>query len=149
MKKQAGFTLIELMIVVAIIGILAAIAIPTYQDFTVRAKVSEALVSVGPAKVGVSEYYSALASWATDGITAGFETDYDTKFVNSVLWDGGTLLMTVEMKSIGTAILDGEIIVIEATATTGAVDWNCDTALPGFTVSNEFVPADCRTNSYQ
>ncbi|MDH3464993.1 MAG: pilin [Gammaproteobacteria bacterium] len=136
------------MIVVAIIGILAAIAIPTYQDFTVRAKVSEALVSVGPAKVGVSEYYSALAEFPTDAVTAGFQSNYDTKFVNSVRWNLGTLSLEVYMKSIGTAIATDQTIFIEATGTEGAVDWNCDTALGG-TVLPEFVPADCRTNSYQ
>ena len=58
-KKQQGFTLIELMIVIAIVGILAAIALPAYQDYTVRAKVSEGLVALAEAKTTIAEYYSA------------------------------------------------------------------------------------------
>src|SRR5436309_13717114 len=62
MMKQKGFTLIELMIVVAIIGILAAIAIPAYQDYTVRSKVTEAVAGMSAAKVAISEYYQSQGS---------------------------------------------------------------------------------------
>ena len=151
MKKQSGFTLIELMIVVAIIGILAAIAIPTYQDFTVRAKVSEALVSVGPAKVGVSEYHSSLAVFPDTDLQAGFQTDYDTKFVSSVNWlITAPPRLQVTMKAIGNAIVVGtsNIVMIQATATSGAIDWDCDNTLTGFTVLPQFIPADCRTSAF-
>ena len=72
MKKfQQGFTLIELMIVVAIIGILAAVAIPAYQDYTVRAKVSEALSLASAAKTGVSEWYATNATLAANNASVG------------------------------------------------------------------------------
>ena len=73
MKKQQGFTLIELMIVVAIIGILAAIAIPAYQDYTIRAQVSEGLNLSGAAKAAVTEYFQDQGAFPADNATAGFE----------------------------------------------------------------------------
>ena len=74
MKKQSGFTLIELMIVVAIIGILAAIALPAYQDYTIRAKVSECSGILAACKTGVSEYFASEGSLPTDASEAGCAT---------------------------------------------------------------------------
>ncbi len=86
MKKQQGFTLIELMIVVAIIGILAAIAIPAYQDYTIRAQVSEGLNLAGGAKAAVSEYTMDTGTFPTDNTVAGISvaTDITGKYVDGV-----------------------------------------------------------------
>ncbi len=75
--EQHGFTLIELMIVVAIIGILAAIAIPAYQDYTIRAQVSEGLTLAAGAKTAVSEYFLERGAWPTDNATAGLADKHD------------------------------------------------------------------------
>ncbi len=86
MKKQQGFTLIELMIVVAIIGILAAIAIPAYQDYTIRAQVSEGLNLAGGAKAAVSEVVMDSGTFPTTNVLAGLSTNTDIngKYVVSV-----------------------------------------------------------------
>ncbi len=83
-KKQQGFTLIELMIVIAIVGILAAIALPAYQDYTVRAKVSEAMVTLAEAKTTIAEFYSANNYFPASAANAGINTNPDTDIVASL-----------------------------------------------------------------
>ena len=74
MKKQQGFTLIELMIVVAIIGILSAIAVPAYQDYTKRTKVAEGFNLSGPAKLAVAEFYDSKGHFPATQVSAGLPT---------------------------------------------------------------------------
>src|SRR5690554_5516266 len=78
-QMQKGFTLIELMIVVAIIGILAAIALPAYQDYTKRTHVSEGLTLAGGAKAAVTEFYSTNNRFPANNTSAGLATDTDIK----------------------------------------------------------------------
>ena len=96
MKKQQGFTLIELMIVVAIIGILAAIAIPAYQDYTIRAQVSEGLSLSGGAKAAISEFTMDTGRFPSDNTTAGVSasTDITGKYVSDVLVTDGVIQVT-------------------------------------------------------
>lgn len=144
MKKiQQGFTLIELMIVVAIIGILAAIAIPAYQDYTVRSKVSEALVAASPGKTSVSEFYVSQGSMPADASAAGFDQDIDTKYVQSVTYtrDSQTqATLTVKVKALGGDAAAGEDFDLVGTGQSSAVEWNCTAG----SLDTKYLPADCR-----
>ena len=102
MHKQQGFTLIELMIVVAIIGILAAVAIPAYQDYTVRAQVTEGLSLASGAKTAVSEYWASNGSLPTDNATAGMRdsTDIRGNNVESVDFTGTLVEITFSANAI-------------------------------------------------
>ena len=145
MKKfQRGFTLIELMIVVAIIGILAAIAIPAYQDYTIRVKVSEAIMAAGPAKTSISEFrLSQTTGWPSEA-AAGFSTNIDSKYVNSIKWDDTTQLLTVSIKALGGTTANGQTLSLLGTiAPSGnAVDWDCKPVSGG--IAAKYLPADCR-----
>ena len=94
-SMQKGFTLIELMIVVAIIGILAAIAIPAYQDYTIRAQVTEGLSLAGPVETAVAEFYANHGSLPADDVTdsagLGFSSAPSGKYVSSVDWKSNTI----------------------------------------------------------
>ena len=131
-KMQQGFTLIELMIVVAIIGILAAIAIPAYQDYTVRAKVTEGLSMADAVKVAVAEGYQAndIAGIATASSNLT-NNPIVTKYVSGVTIGAKTGIITVTYQQV--AQIAGDTVVLSpyiggvqlATGLTGAIDWAC------------------------
>ena len=144
MKKQQGFTLIELMIVVAIIGILAAIAIPAYQDYTIRAQVSEGLNLAGGAKAAVTEYSQDRGSFPTSNTQAGISAaaDIEGKYVTSVTV-GSSGVVTVLFGGDAHSVITGKDIIMTPTNNTGSVSWVCTTGTN--TIANKHLPAACRT----
>lgn len=128
MKKQAGFTLIELMIVVAIIGILAAIALPAYQDYTIRAKVSECSGIIAACKTSVSEYYASENAMPADNTEAGCATT-ETQYCSAPAVANGVITVTASASATG---LPSDCNLILTPQLTGTVlsGWegstNCD-----------------------
>ena len=113
---QKGFTLIELMIVVAIIGILAAVALPAYQDYTKRSHVSEGLSLAGGAKTAVTEYYSSEGGWPSDNAAAGIASagSIQGNAVDSVTVAGSEITVSFNQK-----VESGAEIVLKATKVDG------------------------------
>lgn len=152
MHKQQGFTLIELMIVVAIVGILAAIAIPAYQDYTVRAKVTEGLNAVAPAKQSVSEYYITVGVMPTDADAAGFPTGASGDYVDGLSYsktNDSTGVIIVDMsESVGGEVTDGSSDKFKLTGSgdSSGVSWTCTPgdASDGQAIAGKYLPANCR-----
>ncbi|HEZ7304149.1 TPA: pilin, partial [Neisseria meningitidis] len=124
---QKGFTLIELMIVIAIVGILAAVALPAYQDYTARAQVSEAILLAEGQKSAVTEYYLNHGEWPKNNTSAGVAssaTDIKGKYVQSVEVKNG--VVTAEMKSSGVnKEIQGKKLSLWAKRQDGSVKWFC------------------------
>jgi len=141
MKNMKGFTLIELMIVIAILGILMAIAIPAYQDYTVRAKVSEGLNLAGSAKLGISEYVQSEGDFPTDNAEAGLaaSTDITGNDVTSV--EVTTGLIEITFASTAPDSIASSTLVLSAYTTAGSTRWTCGT---DGDVEDRFRPSSCR-----
>jgi type IV pilus assembly protein PilA len=154
---QKGFTLIELMIVVAIIGILAAVALPAYQDYTIRAKMSEVILAMSSCRTSITEVYqsgpSALPgadNWGCEILTASQRT----KYVNAVhTGDNGEVRATVQ--NISTVVNTSVVSLIPlstsaapAVMTAGASQtlfgWRCGLPADGTTVGPKYLPGSCR-----
>ncbi|HGG8243279.1 TPA: pilin [Neisseria meningitidis] len=123
---QKGFTLIELMIVIAIVGILAAVALPAYQDYTARAQVSEAILLAEGQKSAVTEYYLNHGIWPANNSSAGVASasDIKGKYVEKVEVAKG--VVTAEMKSTGVnKEIQGKKLSLWAKRQAGSVKWFC------------------------
>ena len=156
MKKrlQQGFTLIELMIVVAIIGILAAVALPAYQDYTIRAKMSEVILALSACRTSITEVYQSGGSppapngWGCEAATA------TTKYVNGISSDeNGIVKATVQGIA---AAVDTTVVSLlplstaaagatwSANSGSGLFGWRCGAAGDGTTTSAKYLPGSCR-----
>ena len=131
MKAQKGFTLIELMIVVAIIGILAAIALPAYQDYTTRAKVSEVILAASSARTSISEA-AALEAGSSMPASATIETQSST-YVSSVTYANGVITAN------GTNGISGTITMTGTKAANGQVTWVCSGSIDA-----KYRPQSCK-----
>ncbi|ENW2671762.1 prepilin-type N-terminal cleavage/methylation domain-containing protein, partial [Neisseria gonorrhoeae] len=141
---QKGFTLIELMIVIAIVGILAAVALPAYQDYTARAQVSEAILLAEGQKSAVTEYYLNNGEWPENNASAGVAsspTDIKGKYVKSVTVAKG--VVTAEMLSSGVNNeIKGKKLSLWARRENGSVKWFCGQPVTRTDKANDDVTDD-------
>ncbi|MBH6069846.1 pilin [Neisseria meningitidis] len=162
---QKGFTLIELMIVIAIVGILAAVALPAYQDYTARAQVSEAILLAEGQKSAVTEYYLNHGIWPGDNTSAGVATSTDIKgkYVKSVEVKNGVVTATMASSNVNNEI-KGKKLSLWAKRQNGSVKWFCgqpvtraatdtDTAVTAANdnsnngINTKHLPSTCRDTS--
>ncbi len=136
-RVQKGFTLIELMIVVAIIGILAAVALPAYQDYTTRSKMSEVIVMAAPAKLAVAESSSSLGGLTNvTAANSGYTFPGATKYVSGIVITDATGVVTAT-STVPNAT--GTIILTPTDVGSGQLKWACTSA-----IAKKYLPSECR-----
>lgn len=138
-KVQQGFTLIELMIVVAIIGILAAVAIPAYQDYIARAQMSEAVELMGGAKTPVEEFMGTNGTFPTTAELTGMGLRAAGKYVSTIVSTVASNKVTATMKNTGTnSNIAGKSVDLILNSTTGV--WTCTAN----SVNPKYLPTSCK-----
>lgn len=128
MRMQQGFTIVELMITVTLMGMLAALAIPFYQNYTTRAKVAEGLSLAHGAKQAIADYYGATGSFPSDNTQAGLDSaaTLSGRIVQAVAIEpNGVIRVTFRDPA-----LAGQVLLFTPTAATGSLLWTCTTTLP-------------------
>lgn len=143
---QKGFTLIELMIVIAIVGILAAVALPAYQDYTARAQMSEALTLAEGQKSAVVEYYSDNGTFPNSNTSAGIAASNEIKgkYVASVKVEGNASVASITATMNSSNVnkdIKGKTLVLVGKQNFGSFSWECKKG----SVDEKFLPSTCRT----
>jgi type IV pilus assembly protein PilA len=141
-KRATGFTLIELMIVVAIIAILAAIALPAYQDYTIRSQVSEGIVLASGAKAAVWDFISNRGRMPADNASAGLPSSASIKgkFVTDITIAAGLVQVTYGNRA--NKAIEGGNLLLSPTDVGGTLDWTCKAG--STQIKPRFVPVICR-----
>ncbi|CWQ19870.1 fimbrial protein [Neisseria meningitidis] len=147
---QKGFTLIELMIVIAIVGILAAVALPAYQDYTARAQVSEAILLAEGQKSAVTEYYLNHGEWPKNNTSAGVASSSTIKgkYVKEVTVANGVITATMLSSGVNKEI-QGKKLSLWAKRQDGSVKWFCGQPVERDNASADAVKADTAANGKQ